>query len=79
MGGVRRRLLAGTPDGRPLRTRMVFFVHDEIVLHGPEEEAEAIRALVSAAASEAGRLLFGAAPVEFPLTVATVGSYAEAK
>ncbi|MDN5641153.1 MAG: bifunctional 3'-5' exonuclease/DNA polymerase [Actinomycetia bacterium] len=92
MGEIRRRLRGartGTPAGPdgaeaddapgPLRTRLVFFVHDEVVLHGPAEEAPAVRAIVREAAAAAGRLLFGQAPVEFPLTVAQVSSYAEAK
>ena len=79
MGEIRRRLRAGGPEGAGLRTRMVFFVHDEVVLHGPEEEAEEVHGIVAEAAAAAGRLLFGEAPVDFPLTVAAVGSYAEAK
>ncbi|MFC4370754.1 bifunctional 3'-5' exonuclease/DNA polymerase [Citricoccus nitrophenolicus] len=63
---------------QPLRTRLVFFVHDEVVLHGPAEEAEAVRRIVTEAAQAAGRMLFGAAPVEFPLSVAAVESYARA-
>lgn len=74
MGETRRRLRA-----QGLSTHMVFFVHDEIVLHGPEGEAAAVQGIVAEAASAAGRLLFGQAPVEFPLTVAQVQSYAEAK
>ena len=79
MGEVRRRLRTSGANGTPLSTRLVFFVHDEVVLHGPAEEAEAVRRIVEEAASAAGRLLFGAAPVEFPLSVAQVDSYAEAK
>jgi len=80
MGAIRRRLRepAGAA-GRPLRTRLVFFVHDEVVLHGPAEEAAAVGRIVTEAAAEAGRLLFGAAPVGFPLTVAAVESYADAR
>ncbi|WP_298041863.1 bifunctional 3'-5' exonuclease/DNA polymerase [uncultured Citricoccus sp.] len=79
MGEIRRRLRAGHRDHpRGLRTRLVFFVHDEVVLHGPAEEAPAVGQIVTEAAATAGRLLFGAAPVEFPLTVAAVESYAEA-
>ncbi len=74
MGEIRRRLRAAG-----LRTELVFFVHDEVVLHGPAPEAEAVRAVVAEAASAAGRLLFGAAPVDFPLTVASLDSYADAK
>ncbi|MCP3425117.1 bifunctional 3'-5' exonuclease/DNA polymerase [Rothia sp. AR01] len=79
MGEIRRRLRSGGADGAGMRTRMVFFVHDEVVLYGPEEEAEAVHGIVADAAEAAGRLLFGDAPVDFPLTVAAVGSYAEAK
>ena len=81
MGEIRRRLRQGTPDGQardPLRTRLVFFVHDEVVLHGPAEEADAVRRIVTEAAQAAGRMLFGAAPVGFPLSVAAVESYAGA-
>ncbi|NUL46804.1 bifunctional 3'-5' exonuclease/DNA polymerase [Cellulosimicrobium funkei] len=81
MGEIRRRLRQGTPDGEvrgPLRTRLVFFVHDEVVLHGPAEEADAVRRIVTEAAQAAGRMLFGAAPVGFPLSVAAVESYAGA-
>lgn len=74
MGGIRRRLRAAGA-----RTELVFFVHDEVVLHGPAEEAEAVAAAVRDAAAEAGRLLFGDAPVDFPLTVTQTESYADAK
>jgi DNA polymerase-1 len=79
MGEIRRRLREGHPDHpRGLRTRLVFFVHDEVVLHGPAGEAAAVGQVVTEAAAAAGRLLFGPAPVEFPLTVAAVESYADA-
>ncbi|MEX1080275.1 MAG: bifunctional 3'-5' exonuclease/DNA polymerase [Homoserinimonas sp.] len=58
---------------------LVFFMHDEVVIHFPEEQADAVAEAVRAAAAEAGRLLFGEMPVGFPLTVAIVDSYAEAK
>ena len=74
MGGIRRRLrTAGA------RTELVFFVHDEVVLHGPADEASAVAGAVRDAAAEAGRLLFGDAPVDFPLTVTQTESYADAK
>ena len=74
MGEIRRRLRSAG-----MRTELVFFVHDEVVLHGPATEAEAVRTVVTESASAAGRLLFGAAPVDFPLTVASLDSYADAK
>ncbi|WP_129657395.1 bifunctional 3'-5' exonuclease/DNA polymerase [Rothia uropygialis] len=79
MGEIRRRLRSGGEGGSPLRTSLVFFVHDEVVLHGPASEADSVAQIVTEAAGAAGRLLFGNAPVDFPLTVATVGSYADAK
>ncbi|HEU4807180.1 MAG TPA: DNA polymerase, partial [Homoserinimonas sp.] len=58
---------------------LVFFMHDELVIHCPEDQADAAAAAVRAAAAEAGRLLFGNLPVEFPLTVAVVDNYGQAK
>jgi DNA polymerase-1 len=57
----------------------VFFLHDELIVHTPEARAPAVEVALRESASEAGRLLFGAAPVEFALTVATVERYADAK
>jgi DNA polymerase-1 len=58
---------------------LVFFLHDEIIVHTPIALAGEVAALVASAASTAGRLLFGDFPVDFPLAVATVENYAEAK
>jgi DNA polymerase-1 len=60
------------------RPHLVFFLHDEVVVHAPEELAEEVVAEVRAAAAEAGRLLFGTFPVDFPLDVAVVASWADA-
>ena len=58
---------------------LVFFLHDELVVHTPESLAEQVADEVRAAAADAGRLLFGTLPVDFPLTVATVDNYGQAK
>jgi DNA polymerase-1 len=80
MAGLRRRLaLLGPELALRDRPHLVFFLHDEIVVHTPAELAEAVAAEVRAAAEDAGRLLFGAAPVQFPVTVAIVDSYDKAK
>ena len=79
MGEIRRRLRRDGVEGTPLKTSLVFFVHDEVVLHGPESEAADVARIVNESAAAAGRLLFGDAPVDFPLTIATVESYADAK
>ncbi len=58
---------------------LVFFLHDEVVVHCPAPAAAAVAAAITEAAAEAGRLLFGTIPAQFPLTVAIVDNYGEAK
>jgi DNA polymerase-1 len=69
-----------------LRTRLarmdaelVFFMHDEVVVHAPQAEGERVVAAVGAAGEEATRLLFGVTPVRFPLEASVVRCYADAK
>jgi DNA polymerase-1 len=52
---------------------------DEVVLQAPREAAAEVAEIVTEAAAEAGRLLFGSAPVRFPLRVAVVDDYSQAK
>lgn len=68
-----RTALAGTP------AELVLFVHDEVVVHCPAGQAEAVVEAVRASAVTAGRLLFGDTTVRFPLDVSVVGAYADAK
>jgi DNA polymerase-1 len=63
-------------EGRP---RLVFFQHDEVIVHCPQELAQDVVTRVGEAASAAGRLVFGPGPVRFPVTTAVVTSYADAK
>ncbi|WP_431911453.1 bifunctional 3'-5' exonuclease/DNA polymerase [Nonomuraea jabiensis] len=63
----------------PEPARLVFFQHDEVMVHCPVEQAEEVIAAVAAAAVEATRLLFGATPVRFPMEAVAVSSYADAK
>jgi DNA polymerase-1 len=58
---------------------LVFFQHDEVIVHCPAKDADHVVAAVAAAAQEAGRLLFGTTKVTFPMTTAVVDSYADAK
>jgi DNA polymerase-1 len=74
LAALRRRLAA---DGGA--ARLVFFQHDEVIVHAPTASAERVRAEVTAAAEEARRLVFGATPVPFPLESAIVECYADAK
>ncbi|GAA1057413.1 bifunctional 3'-5' exonuclease/DNA polymerase [Agromyces luteolus] len=87
LAGVRTRL-AGMAAGGPSAAasgrvferapHLVYFLHDELIVHTPAEHADAVADAVRAAAAEAGRLLFGDAPVEFPLDLAVTASYASA-
>ncbi len=63
----------------PDPARLVFFQHDEVMVHCPLEQAEEVMAGVSAAAAEASRLLFGRTPVRFPMEAVAVSCYADAK
>jgi DNA polymerase-1 len=68
-----RRSLAG------MRAELVFFQHDEVIVHCPEQEAPAVVAAVEAAGDAAGALAFGRTPVRFAFTAAVAECYADAK
>lgn len=63
----------------PLAAELVFFQHDEVIVHCPAEEADTVVAAIRDAAELAGRLTFGPTPVRFPFTTAVVQCYADAK
>ncbi|MEU7551094.1 bifunctional 3'-5' exonuclease/DNA polymerase [Streptomyces sp. NPDC044571] len=62
-----------------LRAELVFFQHDEVIVHCPAEEAGAVTEAIRAASDRAGRIAFGDTPVRFPFTTAVVECYADAK
>lgn len=64
------------PSGRP---ELVFFQHDEVIVHCPTDCAAEVVAAVHAAAATATRLVFGETDVSFPMTTAVVDCYADAK
>jgi DNA polymerase family A len=74
LASLRRRLsgLGGDP-------RLVFFQHDEVIVHTPDAQAEAVATAIKDSAAEARRLVFGDTPVRFPMETATVTCYADAK
>lgn len=49
------------------RAHIAFFLHDELIVHAPAEQADAAAEAMRASAVAAGRLLFGSFPVDFPL------------
>ncbi|MFH8407940.1 bifunctional 3'-5' exonuclease/DNA polymerase [Streptomyces sp. NPDC018019] len=63
----------------PLRAELVFFQHDEVIVHAPEEEAGTVAGAIAEAAELAGRTAFGETPVRFPFSTAVVECYADAK
>jgi len=81
--GVVPATASGAPSGAgaagALRPQLVFFQHDEVIVHCPEDLAGDVVSAVGEAAAEAGRLVFGPTPVRFPVTTAVVSSYADAK
>jgi DNA polymerase-1 len=79
MGSLRSRLAERFPGPVTDGPHLVFFVHDEIVVHTPAEHADWVAEQVRAAATDAGRLLFRDFPVVFPLSVAIVDDYGAAK
>jgi DNA polymerase-1 len=91
LAGLRSRLAAlaaadgdGEPAGSPADAgdwgpHLVFFQHDEVIVHCPEAMAESVLAAVQDAAAAAGRLVFGETGVRFPMTTAVVNCYADAK
>lgn len=79
MGSLRSRLAERFPGRVTDGPHLVFFVHDEIVVHSPAAHAEWVAEQVRAAAADAGRLLFRDFPVVFPLSVAVVDDYGAAK
>jgi DNA polymerase-1 len=67
-------------DSGPLLTRphLVFFLHDEVVVHTPVALADAVAAEATEAAATAAGLLFGDSAIDFPLNISIVRSYADA-
>jgi DNA polymerase-1 len=68
----------GGPGSLTARPHLVFFLHDEVVVHAPADLAEEVAAEATAAAATAGSLLFRDLDIDFPLNISTVRSYAEA-
>ncbi|WP_353943263.1 bifunctional 3'-5' exonuclease/DNA polymerase [Streptomyces sp. HUAS MG91] len=72
LAALRREL-----DG--MAAELVFFQHDEVIVHCPRDEADRVAEAIRSASDLAGRLTFGRTPVRFPFAVASVECYADAK
>ena len=65
----------GSLESRP---HLVFFLHDEVVVHTPAALADRVAEQATQAAATAAGLLFRDLAIDFPLNIAIVRSYADA-
>ena len=65
----------GSLESRP---HLVFFLHDEVVVHTPAALADRVAEQATQAAATAAGLLFRDLAIDFPLNIALVRSYADA-
>jgi DNA polymerase-1 len=75
-------LLASLRTGLAVRApaaQLVFFQHDEVLVHCRHADADVVVEEVGAAANTASALVFGATAVRFPLEAKVVDCYADAK
>jgi DNA polymerase-1 len=81
MAELRNRLARLSDADKPFTAgpHLVYFLHDEVIVHSPAELADDVAEAVTASAAAAGRLLFGSFPVDFPVTAAVVDTYGQAK
>ncbi|UXM90972.1 bifunctional 3'-5' exonuclease/DNA polymerase [Paenarthrobacter sp. JL.01a] len=75
---LRRRLRALRAEGSP-SGELVFFLHDEVMVHAPDDAVDACIRAIEESAVAAKELMFGPIPVQFPVSVAVVDSYDKAK
>jgi DNA polymerase family A len=80
--GTPAELKPGTPTPSPAGTHLselVFFQHDEVIVHCLAEQADQVVDAVARAGNAAARLVFGPTTVAFPLSTSVVDCYADAK
>lgn len=77
LADLRIRLEAIAPAAAA-QPHLVYFLHDEVIVHSPEQLAPAVEQAVQQAADMAGRTLFGSFPIDFPLDITTVDRYSDA-
>lgn len=61
------RAARASGPGFDRQAHLAFFLHDEVIVHAPAEQADAAATAILAAADAAGRLLFPGSTVDFPL------------
>lgn len=76
MAAIRRDL---NRLGDQTHPELVYFLHDEIIVHTPASLAEDVATTMHEAARQATQLMFGDLPIEVPLNLDIVDCYADAK
>jgi DNA polymerase-1 len=71
--------LRGQLANRAPRAQLVFFQHDEVMVHCPADDADTVVTEIGAAAEQATVLVFPGTQVRFPLHAKVVDCYADAK
>ncbi|HEX4221201.1 MAG TPA: bifunctional 3'-5' exonuclease/DNA polymerase [Pseudonocardiaceae bacterium] len=71
--------LRGQLAQRAPRAELVFFQHDEVLVHCPRADADTVVAEIGIAAQQASDLVFPGTRVRFPLHAKIVDCYADAK
>jgi DNA polymerase family A len=86
LAGLRARLTddlpadcTGAAHDLARQSHLVFFQHDEVIVHSPRHLAAQVVSAVEAAAAAATGLVFGGTEVSFPMTTTVVDCYADAK
>lgn len=74
LGHIRQGLHSADVDAE-----LVFFLHDEVMVHCAEQHADRVQQIVEHAAEQAVHTVFGTVPVEVPVATTVVTSYADAK
>jgi DNA polymerase family A len=77
VAGLRRRLTALAESCDTGRPDLVFFQHDEVVVHTPQASVDAVIAAITESGAEATRLVIGDRGVRVPLNGVPVASYAD--
>lgn len=84
---LRRRLRAlaatspttgGSPESQPA-PELVAFLHDEVMVHCPDDLVAEVTHIVHESSQAATDLIFGRIPLEIPVNVSVVRCYADAK
>lgn len=70
---------AAAPSGPVFsrRAHLAFFLHDEVIVHAPAEQAEGAARAIRDSADAAGRLLFPGSAIDFPLDLTITERSAE--